>query len=64
MSKQAKKEPLGTARQVRFPKPVEADIQQIADANGIEWTQAVRQAAKVGVQILKKRMAETIKEAA
>lgn len=54
----------GTPRQVRFPKDVEEDIQQIADANDLDWQDAVRMAARQGVPILKKRLGLALKQAA
>lgn len=58
------KDQLGKPRQIRLPKEVEKDLQAIADANGLEWVDAVRLVARFGLPILKKRLGASIKEAA
>lgn len=58
------RETLGTPRQVRFPKSVEKELREIADANDLEWVDAVRMAARIGLPILKKRLGTALKEAA
>ncbi|MDB6022970.1 MAG: hypothetical protein JWQ04_2827 [Pedosphaera sp.] len=64
MATRNKKEPLGKPRQMRFPKDLEADLNKIAEADGIEYVQVVRQAARLGAAALKKRMLHTVQEAA
>lgn len=59
-----KNEPLGLPRQIRFPKDVEAELQKIADANDLDFLDAVRMAARRGLPILKKRLGVELKEAA
>jgi hypothetical protein len=58
------KEPLGKARQIRFPKEVEQGLQEIADHTGLEWVDAVRLASRYGLPILKKRLGASVKAAA
>ena len=58
------KDQLGKPRQIRLPKEVEKDLQTIADANGLEWVDAVRLVARFGLPILKKRLGTALKEAA
>ena len=55
---------LGTPRQIRFPKDVEEELQKIADANDLDWSDAVRLAARRGLPILKKQFGPPLKEAA
>lgn len=55
---------LGKPRQVRLSPEIESDLQTIADANGLEWVDAVRLAARYGLPILKKRLGESVKQAA
>ena len=57
-------EQLGKPRQIRLPKEMEKDLQTIAEANGLEWVDAVRLVARFGLPILKKRLGASIKEAA
>lgn len=64
MAKDKTKVPMGTPRQIRFPKDVEGDLQKIADANGLEWVDAVRLAARFGLPIIKKRLGDSLKQAA
>lgn len=64
MAKQnQKREELGEPKQVRFPKQVERDIQEIADQNSIEWAAAARMAIRFGVVELRRRLHETAKAA-
>ena len=60
----SKKDTLGKPRQIRLPEEVERDLQIIADANGLEWVDAVRLVARFGLPILKKRLGASLKEAA
>lgn len=58
------KERLGKPRQIRLPKEVEKDLQDIAEANGLEWVDAVRLVARFGLPILKKKLGASIRAAA
>jgi len=58
------KENLGKPRQIRLSGEIESELQKIADANGIEWVDAVRLAARFGLPILKKRLGDSVKQAA
>ena len=64
MKSEGKNEGLGEPKQIRFPRDVERDIQDIAEANSLEFVAAVRLAIKFGVPILRKRLQQTAKEAA
>lgn len=64
MVKRSKTEALGKPRQIRLPREVESDLQTIAEANGLEWVDAVRLAARFGLPILKKRLGTVLKQAA
>lgn len=64
MATKSRKENLGKPRQVRLPSEVEKDLQVIADANGLEWVDAFRLAARFGLPILKKKLGDSIKAAA
>jgi|GEM_PF-6633585 len=52
---------MGTPRQVRLPKDVERDLQEIADANDLDFLDVLRMAARTGLPVLKKRMGASIK---
>lgn len=58
------REPLGKPRQIRLTKSVEEELEKIAAANGIEWVQAVRMCARMGMPILKRRLGDALKQAA
>lgn len=64
MVTQRRKENLGKPRQIRLPSELEKDLQAIADANGLEWVDAVRLVARFGLPILKKKLGDSIKQAA
>lgn len=49
-------EELGNPRQVRFQKGTEQEIEQIADANALDFPSAVRLAIGFGLPILKERL--------
>jgi hypothetical protein len=58
------KTPMGSPRQIRFPKDVNDELQRIADANGLEWIDAVRLSARFGLPLLKKKLGSALREAA
>lgn len=64
MATRKQKEPLGKARQIRFPKQVSDDLQDIANAAGLDWVDAVRLAARLGLPILKRKLGDVQKAAA
>lgn len=58
------KDNLGKPRQIRLPATTEKDLKTIADANGLEWVDAVRLATRFGLPVLKKRLGASLKQAA